>query len=72
MNKHKKIKNGKQRAIEFALFNHGLYRPKIIPNKKKAQQLKRKKVDIRQYQPFYFCLTSVELLFLWHHRLCVF
>lgn len=36
----------------YELFRNGLYRQKIIPNKKKAAKLKRKKVDIREYQPF--------------------
>lgn len=38
----------------YELFNNGLYRAKVIPNKKKAEKLKRKKVDIREYQPFNF------------------
>jgi len=34
------------------LHNNALYRHRIIPNKKKALSLKRKRVDIREYQPF--------------------
>ena len=56
MNKH--IKKKKHQSIKsfdvaaYELHNNGLYRHKIIPNKKKASELKRKKVDIREYQPF--------------------
>lgn len=39
-------------AGAYELFNNGLYRHKAIPDKKKAEKLKRKKVDIREYQPF--------------------
>lgn len=60
MSKHKK--NKKQPAADnkpfdvgaYELFNNKLYKPKVIPNKKKAQQLKRKKVDINDYLPFIF------------------
>lgn len=37
----------------YELHNNGLYRQKIIPDKKKNEKLKRKKVDIREYQPFH-------------------
>ncbi len=37
----------------YELFNNGLYKPKVIPNKKKAEKLKRKKVDMRDYQLFF-------------------
>lgn len=40
-------------AGAYELFNNGLYRHKAIPDKKKAEKLKRKKVDIREYQPFF-------------------
>lgn len=58
--KHKK--NKKRQAADnkpfdvgaYELFNNKLYKPKVIPNKKKAQQLKRKKVDINDYLPFIF------------------
>lgn len=51
--KHKKLQNNKPFDIgAYELFNNGLYRPKVIPNKKKADKLKRKKVDMREYQPF--------------------
>ena len=39
-------------AGAYELFNNGLYRHKAIPDKKKEEKLKRKKVDIREYQPF--------------------
>ena len=42
----------------YELFNNGLYRHKAIPDKKKAEKLKRKKVDIREYQPFLLRGTS--------------
>ena len=38
----------------YELHNNALYRHKQIPNKKKALSLKRKKVDIREYQPSLF------------------
>ena len=38
----------------YELFNNKLYKYKVIPNKKKVQQLKRKKVDINDYLPFIF------------------
>ena len=37
----------------YELFHNGLYRQKIIPDKKKAEKRKRKKVDMREYQPFF-------------------
>lgn len=46
----------------YELFNNGLYRLKVIPNKKKAEKLKRKKVDIREYLPFlirYLCIRHI-------------
>lgn len=36
------------------LFCNGLYRQKIIPNKKKTLKLKRNKADIKEYQPYFF------------------
>lgn len=59
MSKHKKNKKLKTENKPFdvgayELFNNKLYKPKVIPNKKKAQQLKRKKVDINDYLPFIF------------------
>ncbi len=56
MNKH--IKKKKQQSSKpfdigaYELHNNGLYRHKVIPNKKKQESLKRKKVDIKEYQPF--------------------
>ena len=56
MKKH--IKKKKHQSLKpfdvaaYELHNNGLYRHKVIPNKKKALSLKRKKVDIREYQPF--------------------
>lgn len=60
MSKHKK--NKKRQTADnklfdvgaYELFNNKLYKPKVIPNKKKSQQLKRKKVDINDYLPFIF------------------
>ncbi len=52
------MKNKKKKRFKpfdvgaYELFHNGLYKQKVIPNKKKALQLKRKKVDIRDYQPF--------------------
>ena len=56
MKKH--IKKKKHQSIKpfdvgaYELRNNGLYRHKVILNKKKQEILKRKKVDIREYQPF--------------------
>ena len=50
--KQKRFINGEERALRFNLYHNGLFKQKIIPNKKKALSLKRKKVDIREYQPF--------------------
>jgi hypothetical protein len=55
--KKKKLYN----AAAYELFHNGLYRPKIIPNKKKALKLKRKKVDIREYQPFLFLISACNM-----------
>lgn len=62
MKMSKQKKNKKRQAADnkpfdvgaYELFNNKLYKPKVIPNKKKAQQLKRKKVDINDYLPFIF------------------
>ena len=51
LKKHQSLKPFDVGAYE--LHNNGLYRHKIIPNKKKEASLKRKKVDIRDYQPFF-------------------
>ncbi len=54
---HKLKKHCSLKAFDigaYELHNNGLYRLKVIPNKKKASILKRKKVDIRDYQPFLF------------------
>ena len=45
----------------YELFHNGLYRQKIIPDKKKAEKRKRKKVDMREYQPF-FCRCGCRLI----------
>lgn len=50
--KQKRFISGEERALRFNLFHNGLFKQKIIPNKKKTEKLKRKKVDIREYQPF--------------------
>lgn len=61
----KQNKNKIQRAPKpfdigaYELFNNKLYKPKIIPNKKKAAELKRKKVDIKNYLPFIFALQFI-------------
>ena len=51
LKKHQSLKPFDVGAYE--LHNNGLYRHKIIPNKKKSLILNRKKVDIRDYQPFF-------------------
>ncbi|MBR5598402.1 MAG: hypothetical protein IKW39_00010 [Alphaproteobacteria bacterium] len=66
MKKH--IKKKKHQSLKpfdvgaYELHNNGLYKHKVIPNKKKQESLKRKKVDIREYQPFLLscccCLIS--------------
>lgn len=59
----KQNKNKQRRAPKpfdigaYELFNNKLYKSKIIPNKKKAAELKRKKVDIKNYLPFIFAYT---------------
>ncbi|MBR5154410.1 MAG: hypothetical protein IKW58_01650 [Alphaproteobacteria bacterium] len=50
LKKHQSLKQFDIAAFE--LHNNLLYRSKVIPNKKKQEHLKRKKVDIREYQPF--------------------
>jgi len=60
MKKKKRTKSGEERALLFALYHNGLYKQKIIPNKKKAEKLKRKKVDIRDYLPFLFRLSHIR------------
>ena len=60
-NKNKRIKQFNAAAYE--LFHNGLYKPKIIPNKKKAEQLKRKKVDIKNYQPSLLILFRTASFF---------
>ena len=50
--KQKKVQNKPFDIGAYELHNNGLYKHKVIPNKKKALSLKRKKVDIREYQPF--------------------
>ena len=57
MKKHIKKKKAQNKPFDvgaYELHNNALYRHKVIPNKKKALSLKRKKVDIREYQPFLF------------------
>ena len=54
MKKKKRFISGEERTLRFNLYHNGLFKQKIIPNKKKAEKLKRKKVDIREYQPFSF------------------
>ena len=57
--KKKKIQNRPFDVGAYELHNNGLYKHKVIPNKKKALSLKRKKVDVREYQPFYFYRISI-------------
>ena len=57
--KKKKVQNKPFDIGAYELHNNGLYKHKVIPNKKKALSLKRKKVDIREYQPFYFLRVSI-------------
>ena len=57
MKNHIKKKKAQNKPFDigaYELHNNALYRHKQIPNKKKALSLKRKKVDIREYQPFLF------------------
>jgi hypothetical protein len=67
MNKH--IKKKKHQSIKsfdvaaYELHNNRLYRHKIIPNKKKQENLKRKKVDIREYKPFLLSVLFNKLCF---------
>ena len=49
--KKKKLQNKPFDIGAYELHNNALYKHKIIPNKKKQESLKRKKVDIREYQP---------------------
>ena len=52
--KKKKLQNKPFDIGAYELHNNALYRHKVIPNKKKQESLKRKKVDIREYQPFLY------------------
>ena len=38
--KHKRIKTGEERCLLFDLFHNGLYRQKIVPNKKRKNDRK--------------------------------
>ena len=38
--KQKRFISGEERALRFNLFHNGLFKQKIIPNKKKAEKLK--------------------------------
>lgn len=58
--KQKRFINGEERALRFNLYHSGLFKQKIIPNKKKAETLKRRKVDIREYQPFNLLLYFIR------------
>ena len=60
--KQKRFISGEERALRFNLYHNGLFKQKIIPNKKKAEKLKRRKVDIREYQPFSLLSYFVEKL----------
>ena len=60
-----KIKRKTRKTIKpfdvgaYELFHNGLYRQKVIPNKKKAAKLKRNKVDIREYQHYFFNILKI-------------
>lgn len=49
----KKQKPKRRNEFAYELFFNKLYRQKVIKNKKKALELKRKKVDIGEFQPFF-------------------
>jgi hypothetical protein len=65
MKKH--IKKKKHQSLKpfdvgaYELHNNGLYRHKVIPNKKKQEILKRKKVDIREYQPSLLIFLFIKI-----------
>ena len=68
--RHKLKKHQSLKAFDIASYerhNNGLYRHKIIPNKKKSFILKRKKVDIRDYQPFFLASKTIFSFFLIYH-----
>ena len=53
MKKIKKIENGEVRAVKFALFHNGLFRHKVIKNKKKAIKKFNLKKELSPYLSFY-------------------
>ena len=50
----KRFISGEERALRFNLYHNGLFKQKIIPNKKKAER-KREKIKL---------LTSVKQIFI--------
>lgn len=66
MKKHIKKKKAQNKPFDvgaYELHNNALYRHKVIPNKKKALNLKRRKVDIREYQPFLLSVLFNKICF---------
>ena len=66
MKKHIKKKKAQNKPFDvgaYELHNNGLYKHKVIPNKKKQESLKRKKVDIREYQPFLLSVLFNKICF---------
>ena len=66
MKKHIKKKQAQNKPFDvgaYELHNNGLYKHKVIPNKKKQESLKRKKVDIREYQPFLLSVLFNKICF---------
>lgn len=49
MKKQKRIKTGEERALLFDLYHNGLYRQKVIPNKKKKNDRKSWKMKKESY-----------------------
>lgn len=52
--KPKKIESGEFRALKFALYHNGLFRPKVIKNKKKEVKKFDLKKELSPYLSFYF------------------
>lgn len=66
MKKHIKKKKAVNKPFDvgaYELYNNALYKHKVIPNKKKQESLKRKKVDIRAYQPFLLSVLFNKICF---------
>ena len=52
--KPKKIESGESRALKFALYHNGLFRYKVIKNKKKEVKKFDLKKELSPYLSFYF------------------